>query len=514
MGEFGEYSMPEPEAPTEVPDIEPVADLPEEAPADVSNVEAAADLPEESPAYNEPSFDTGEATGELPEEAIVEVEPSIDPYEAAVDLPEEAPADSGSSFYSAEPSPELPEEALADFDLSSDSAGLAAETISETEATPEPAMDMLPTDAQYEDLSVSSDGWEPLLDSTAVSGDAFSNGGGANVEQTEYFHGVENSKVEQSIDGHNPSWDAPPDGIAVEEIPHDLEPSPEPVIESIPIEKNIPPGGSKQERITSPENQFETEPIQYVEPVADLLRESQEPHAEPLQETNEVESVETPSEWGRGTMKDVEDNYAAEEIEAESSVDGNNTSSDGPADETDAEAADAPQDALPDEAAADAEDPASASDAGSRAPINQNYAGQNYDLQQAVNKKVDQSDFLSFDGNKVNLDAAELNKLLDNQMIAEKYPDGVHFDLEGYPDFSPYSIAEVKPDGLTGEASDFTKANEAAGLPEKPEGYTWHHHQDGKTLLLIPTDLHGAVRHTGGASKLRHANAQGIEWTS
>lgn len=34
-------------------------------------------------------------------------------------------------------------------------------------------------------------------------------------------------------------------------------------------------------------------------------------------------------------------------------------------------------------------------------------------------------------------------------------------------------------------------------------GYTWHHVEDGKTMMLVPTDLHQAVRHTGGAALLR-----------
>lgn len=34
-------------------------------------------------------------------------------------------------------------------------------------------------------------------------------------------------------------------------------------------------------------------------------------------------------------------------------------------------------------------------------------------------------------------------------------------------------------------------------------GYTWHHVEDGKTMLLVPSDLQGAVRHTGGASLIR-----------
>jgi hypothetical protein len=48
--------------------------------------------------------------------------------------------------------------------------------------------------------------------------------------------------------------------------------------------------------------------------------------------------------------------------------------------------------------------------------------------------------------------------------------------------------------------SDFTKANKAAGLDKTPECCTWHHHQDGTTMQLIPKELHNNVPHTGGNS--------------
>ena len=38
-------------------------------------------------------------------------------------------------------------------------------------------------------------------------------------------------------------------------------------------------------------------------------------------------------------------------------------------------------------------------------------------------------------------------------------------------------------------------------------GYTWHHLEDGKTLILIPTELHdrtvSGYAHSGGAKLLR-----------
>ena len=38
-----------------------------------------------------------------------------------------------------------------------------------------------------------------------------------------------------------------------------------------------------------------------------------------------------------------------------------------------------------------------------------------------------------------------------------------------------------------------------------PTGYTWHYHDDGLTMQLIPTTVHNAARHTGGVAITREA---------
>jgi len=59
----------------------------------------------------------------------------------------------------------------------------------------------------------------------------------------------------------------------------------------------------------------------------------------------------------------------------------------------------------------------------------------------------------------------------------------VQFTTEGFPDFSPYSQAEVQITGLTGNyAKDAAMANEAVGLDATPEGYVWHHVENGQTM--------------------------------
>lgn len=95
--------------------------------------------------------------------------------------------------------------------------------------------------------------------------------------------------------------------------------------------------------------------------------------------------------------------------------------------------------------------------------------------------------------------------------IPKKYRDeGLHFTSDGFPDFLPH--AKRLPNGkmsvqikLTGDfAQDVKLANAAAGFKgAKRPGYTWHHHQDGKTMILVPTDLHNKVAHTGGQARFK-----------
>lgn len=88
--------------------------------------------------------------------------------------------------------------------------------------------------------------------------------------------------------------------------------------------------------------------------------------------------------------------------------------------------------------------------------------------------------------------------------MQEKYPDGVRFTKQGHPDFSPYKIDQVQwPRRFSGTHKDEAKANEKAGRDRTPDGYTWHHHEDKKTMQLIPRDMHEAVRHAGGRALLR-----------
>jgi filamentous hemagglutinin len=82
--------------------------------------------------------------------------------------------------------------------------------------------------------------------------------------------------------------------------------------------------------------------------------------------------------------------------------------------------------------------------------------------------------------------------------LQQKYPDSVRFKENGYSDFSPYAKTSVEVDGLIGDAHyDFLKANEAAGYKETQKIIPGIMRM-AKTMQLIPSDIHRAVRHTGG----------------
>jgi hypothetical protein len=88
--------------------------------------------------------------------------------------------------------------------------------------------------------------------------------------------------------------------------------------------------------------------------------------------------------------------------------------------------------------------------------------------------------------------------------LAAKYPKGVTFTDDGFPDFSPYATHTVKfEDGFSGNRrQDEAECIRRTGLPPATD-WTWHHHQDGATMQRIPYDLHKAVRHAGGVAIVR-----------
>ncbi len=102
----------------------------------------------------------------------------------------------------------------------------------------------------------------------------------------------------------------------------------------------------------------------------------------------------------------------------------------------------------------------------------------------------------------------------------------VYFNKYGYSDFidskfGPGKEFALKTDDLTGGHEDFSTAtkwlknkfkndpnikikskstNVELTINGQKNTYTWHHHEDGKTIMLVVSDAHNQVAHTGGAS--------------
>jgi hypothetical protein len=109
-------------------------------------------------------------------------------------------------------------------------------------------------------------------------------------------------------------------------------------------------------------------------------------------------------------------------------------------------------------------------------------------------------------------DKPEVNKITGNAPVPFK---------NGYPVFDKWSKGKVELPDMEGTDDDFDEAdklywkanedkyNSAADVARmrQREGLTWHHHQDQKTMQLIPTALLGNVPHSGGASLAREARA-------
>ncbi|MGR8008754.1 golvesin C-terminal-like domain-containing protein [Streptomyces hypolithicus] len=93
-------------------------------------------------------------------------------------------------------------------------------------------------------------------------------------------------------------------------------------------------------------------------------------------------------------------------------------------------------------------------------------------------------------------------KVRNGKLAGGAHPKtSVPFDGNGFPDFSAWrhpQVSDVRIQ-LTGSRSkDFRLANQAAGLPSTPTGYTWHHHQDPGLMQLIQRQAHADTGHTGG----------------
>ncbi|MBD2325999.1 HNH endonuclease [Alkalinema sp. FACHB-956] len=94
---------------------------------------------------------------------------------------------------------------------------------------------------------------------------------------------------------------------------------------------------------------------------------------------------------------------------------------------------------------------------------------------------------------------------------------GVPFK-KGFPDFSAWEKGKISLPNMTGKKADFREADKlfaeqqgwlfkngtpngaASARFRQQNQLTWHHVEDGQTMQLVPTALHGNTPHLGGAS--------------
>ncbi|MGG0656873.1 HNH endonuclease [Rummeliibacillus pycnus] len=120
-------------------------------------------------------------------------------------------------------------------------------------------------------------------------------------------------------------------------------------------------------------------------------------------------------------------------------------------------------------------------------------------------------------GGKISIDSEGTWTYTNKSGVSVRYPDG-------YPDFTPFMHPNVKPvkievNSPKNNPKDFENANIEAKLSKDtdppifdmrrpPIGYTWHHFQDGETMLLVEKDIHDEFKHIGGQSKVNGKNSK------
>lgn len=100
-------------------------------------------------------------------------------------------------------------------------------------------------------------------------------------------------------------------------------------------------------------------------------------------------------------------------------------------------------------------------------------------------------------------DRKAVNSHLAGQWVTSKRDPNirVYYKENGYPDFTPFAAVTVILNEFTSYHRDFHEADKLAGFTPsnpKPTNHTWHHHEDGKTMQLIPTKVNDEFKHTGG----------------
>lgn len=88
--------------------------------------------------------------------------------------------------------------------------------------------------------------------------------------------------------------------------------------------------------------------------------------------------------------------------------------------------------------------------------------------------------------------------IINKAMAGKVHPvTGVPYDKLGFPVFDGLKVNIGK---FSSRRVDEILANRAKGFGRTPDGFTWHHYQDGRTMQLVESAAHRGTPHTGGFS--------------
>jgi hypothetical protein len=154
-----------------------------------------------------------------------------------------------------------------------------------------------------------------------------------------------------------------------------------------------------------------------------------------------------------------------------------------------------------------------------RQPINSEYAGRIFEFDESnlrarIRNETGIKDETSITGlindyrsqNISNMHQDIQDVITEFYALKNKYPQGLPFTGNGFPDFSQHAIKRVQITFSGDSAKDIRLANKLSGYKSTPQNLIWHHNHDAQTMYLIPKDIHNAVRHTGGDAIIRSFN--------
>jgi hypothetical protein len=140
--------------------------------------------------------------------------------------------------------------------------------------------------------------------------------------------------------------------------------------------------------------------------------------------------------------------------------------------------------------------------------------------------KRDNNSFEALPDNLINVPTINGRKPINYEFAGGIYHTksgyDVPFNQYGFPNMESFSARTVRINNMDGTVpNDFAKANmEAFGVADKDyhltvnngqyANYTWHHHEDTKSMMLVPKNINNpansGVAHTGGAAIVSHNN--------